>query len=308
MNHDRGLSRSVVNVARTGVALGELAWISVTRPYRAFWWDKRVNFGDLLTEAVLRWLGARRVVNVRHLPFDCGPALVGAGSVLGMLRYPSGVVWGSGFLWETPQPNQEPPQEPLEVLAYRGPRTRDLAKMLGWKTTDVFGDPGILLSRMFEPERKRWEVGFVPNFSHAHSYRGTESATGVKVIDLERPDVRAVTAELSSCRAIVSTSLHGIVAAQAFGIPWVWCKTEPELSGAEFKFHDFMEGMRISARPVAVSPGEIDEAGLLALAKDARLPDGEDVREKQRQLLCALRESSTLRPPRLLDERIRSIG
>jgi hypothetical protein len=211
-------------------------------------------------------------------------------------------------LWETLQPNHETLHEPLEVLAYRGPLTRDLAKLLGWNTTDTFGDPGILLSKVFEPEPKRWEVGFVPNFAHAHIYRGTESATGIKVIDLERPDVRAVTAELSSCRAIVSTSLHGIVAAQAFGIPWVWCKTKPELVGADFKFHDFMEGMRISARPAVVSPEEIDEAGLISLAKDAKLPDGEDIREMQRKLLCALRDSRILRPPRLMDERIRGFS
>lgn len=308
MNGGRKLPRPLGDLASTGLAVGKGMWISVTRPYRAFWWDSKVNFGDLITPTILRWLGARRVANVRNVPFDCGPALVGAGSILGLLQYPSGVVWGSGFLWETPHPNQMHPLEPLEVLAYRGPHTRELAKMRGWKTVDVFGDPGLLLSRIFEPQQKRWEVGFVPNWRHARIYRGADRTSGVKVIDPERRDVRAVAAEVSSCRTIVSTSLHGIVTAHSYGIPWVWCKTEPTLSGDEFKFRDFMDGMQMSARPFVMSPEEIGGVSLLALSKDARLPDGEDVREKQRELLRVLQEDSMVRKPRLLGERMRSVS
>ncbi len=274
-----------------------------SKVFHAYWWDGRKNFGDLVTEAALDWLGVRHVVNVRRSSRDHGPALVGAGSILQDLRYPSGVVWGSGFITDDFLGSSTGPSEPLEVLAFRGPHSREIAKVLGWETPVAFCDPGLLVSMMYKPQPKQYEVGFVPHYWHLPSVDEGEGLDNVKVIDVSR-GVSAVVAELSACKVVISTSLHGVVTAHAFGIPWVWAKMEPALVGDDFKFHDFMEGMRVSADSVHISPEDIAKGGLLELAKDARLPDGEHVPTKQKELLTLLQACKSVSKLPLMEERL----
>ena len=271
--------------------------------FQAYWWDGKKNFGDLTTEAVLDWLGAKNVVNVRRASRSRGPALVGAGSILQDLRYPSGVVWGSGFITDGLLGTSTAPLEPLEVLAYRGPHSRDIAKGLGWGTPSVFCDPGLLMSMMYSPRPKHYEVGFVPHYWHAQSVELGDGLDQVKVIDVCQ-SFAAVAAELSACKVVISTSLHGIVAAHSFGIPWVWAKMEPALVGDDFKFQDFMEGMQISAGSIHISREDIARGDLLRLAKDARLPEGEHVPSKQKELLSVLHACNTIAELPLMEGRL----
>ena len=44
------------------------------------------------------------------------------------------------------------------------------------------------------------------------------------------------------CEAIVSSSLHGLVIAESFGIRSTWMKLSENLAGGEFKFHDYFLG------------------------------------------------------------------
>jgi len=237
--------------------------------------------------AVLNWLGARYVINVRRSSTNHGPALVGAGSILQDLNYPWGVVWGSGFITDDLVGLGSAPVEPLCVLALRGPYSWDIARMLGWEAPELFCDPGLLISMMYPVRPKRYEVGFVPHYWHAAAVCNHRFSDDVKLIDVSQT-VQTVAEELSACRTVISTSLHGIVAAHAFGIPWVWAKMEPSLIGDGFKFHDFMDGMGIKAEPTHISPEDIGKERLLRLAKNARLPEGASVLRKQRELLQAL--------------------
>lgn len=45
--------------------------------------------------------------------------------------------------------------------------------------------------------------------------------------------------QIARCRAVLSTSLHGLVVADSFGIPVVWFELEPALWGKDFKFLDY---------------------------------------------------------------------
>jgi hypothetical protein len=44
---------------------------------------------------------------------------------------------------------------------------------------------------------------------------------------------------LTSCRRIISSSLHGIIFAHAFDIPAAWVKISPRVIGDGFKFFDY---------------------------------------------------------------------
>jgi len=44
------------------------------------------------------------------------------------------------------------------------------------------------------------------------------------------------------CRKIVSSSLHGIIIAETFGIPTAWLRCSDKIVGGEFKYHDYYLG------------------------------------------------------------------
>jgi pyruvyltransferase len=45
--------------------------------------------------------------------------------------------------------------------------------------------------------------------------------------------------ELASCDYILSSSLHGLILSDAYGIPNKWISISNNLSGREFKFKDY---------------------------------------------------------------------
>lgn len=205
-------------VIRRGVVVG------------AYWWDVYANFGDDLTSWLLPHYGVvpihRRVSEAR---------LVGVGSIVGALQpgY-SGAIWGSGLSGDRafPLPN-------ARVLAVRGHLTRE---RIGEHEGVALGDPGLLVSRRIRRPPVRWDVGLVPHAVHrSHAAFASLAQTEglrVRVVDVHRTASRTVR-EIAACNVIVTTSLHGLVTADAFGIPALWTSLEPPVYGGGFKFLDY---------------------------------------------------------------------
>lgn len=190
----------------------------------AYWWNGRPNFGDLLTPLLLDHFADLRV--------DWAPAktadLVCVGSVLEHLPHDwAGIVAGSGRLWEkvgTPLPN-------ATVLGVRGPLTAR-----GMQGDPVLGDPGLLADELVTVD-KQWNLGLVPHWSdHELEYR---FAQWKPVIIRPDEDPLEVVRLIGSCRKIVSSSLHGVIVADAFGIPRrIEMTPRFEKEGGDFKFRD----------------------------------------------------------------------
>ena len=60
----------------------------------------------------------------------------------------------------------------------------------------------------------------------------------MEVIDMGSSDVEAVIRQVLACDRIAATSLHGLVLADAYGIPSAWIASESP-NGLEFKFYDY---------------------------------------------------------------------
>ncbi|MGN6219644.1 MAG: polysaccharide pyruvyl transferase family protein [Microbacterium sp.] len=202
----------------------------------AYWWDGHPNFGDDLTPWLLPAYG---VVPVHRMPQQA--VLAGVGSVLEFLPPDfDGVIWGSGLMNDAARPLPK-----ARVLAVRGPLT---GERIGAPGDAAFGDPGLLVSRRMRRPVPRWDVGFVPH-GHHRSHVGlaalAEATAGSRVVNVHQSARRTVR-EIAACRLIVTTSLHGLVTADAFGIPAVWTTLDPPLGGGDFKFRDY---------EAAVTPG-----------------------------------------------------
>jgi pyruvyltransferase len=199
------------------------------------------NWGDKLNPAFVEALSGRAAMHSadknasRHGPvyFVIGSGLSSAG--------PDAWVWGSGFI----QSQQELHCPVERVLAVRGPLTRQRVVAAGGPASLPLGDPALLLPLMYDPPRApQFDIGVIQHFRE----RGQEPlprlpmAKSVRVIDITGGLQEVVDAVLS-CKHIVSSSLHGLIVAHAYGLPATWLKISDRPLGDDFKFRDYWAAM-----------------------------------------------------------------
>ncbi len=71
-----------------------------------------------------------------------------------------------------------------------------------------------------------------------------DDSVRVKVIDING-GLEQVVDEIVSCKRIVSSSLHGIIASHAYGVPAARIKFSDRLVGDGFKFRDYWESVGV---------------------------------------------------------------
>lgn len=101
------------------------------------------------------------------------------------------------------------------------------------------------------------------------AWRGLEPGSDTKIIDLGSKDVPGIIESLLSCRRIASSSLHGLILADAYGIPSAWLMAEADKGGSrpkggEFKYYDYFASIRKFREPqeLGVSSGKPRPEGL----------------------------------------------
>jgi len=199
---------------------------------KTYYWEKRSNFGDALTSLLLiRFI---RQSSEWASPEDA--ELVMVGSVLE--QFPkdwSGVIAGAGKLHEKTSvsfPN-------AKILALRGPLT---AK--GVKGNFVLADPGLIADELVPLEDKQYNLGIVPHWTDKTlEFDKRFLQFNPKIIRVNN-DPLEVIKEIGRCKKIVSSSLHGIILADAFGIPRrieipPRALTHPHQEGGLFKWNDY---------------------------------------------------------------------
>jgi hypothetical protein len=254
----------------------------MTRPIRLYWSSGlkrgRKNFGDWLGPALVRQLSGREVVHSSPAWAD----LITVGSVLQKLGnqwWRRRVhVWGSGFL-----------QAPVQRLGrhhFHAVRGRLTAANLAAAPPDLaYGDPGLLAPLLLPGHAdtpRTYRVGLVPHYKDQEDAAVSDLAARLSscaVIDvLDEP--LNVLRQIAGCRTIVSSSLHGLVVADAFGLPSMWLKCGDRVRGEDFKFRDYYSALEIDA-PAFRTPASIGDPDIDALAERAPL---NGVGELQRRL------------------------
>ena len=211
-------------------------------PPHAFWCrvPSRPNFGDALTP----WLVQRLCGHApRFAPHDDpAPRYFVTGSVAG-LAGPGAIVWGTGLMWR-----DEPLSPAATWLAVRGPLTRARALACGAACPPVWGDPALLLPRLLAPASgPRCGIGFVPHFSdRLRLGDGWAAARALTLIDIQG-DVESVVRAITSCEWVLSSSLHGLVVAHAYGIPAVHVRFRDLPTGDGVKFEDHFAALDVDA-------------------------------------------------------------
>lgn len=206
-----------------------------------FWHVGTPNFGDDINPSIYGLLSGR---TVRLQTARNRPHFLGMGSILQKATSDS-VVLGSGFLRrpEAPFPAS------ARFVAVRGRLSRDHIRADG---PVHLGDPMVLLDRVFKPSGlKTHAIGVVPHVSEVSALRRL-SPEGVKVIDPADSPWKVIEA-IASCERIMSQSLHGLIVADALGIPNLWLAPSVSMAGGEFKFLDYFSTLDSAKQPHAAT-------------------------------------------------------
>lgn len=148
-------------------------------------------------------------------------------------------IFGSGIRTNPPIENGHYYQN-LNVSAIRGPLSREFLMSKNINVPEIYGDPGLLLSKFYQPkinESLKDKIGIVP---HKSNYAKYVNKIDKNIYHLINPTDKweTVINELCSCKSIISSSLHGLVCADAYNIPNLWLD-EYKLSEGDFKFKDY---------------------------------------------------------------------
>lgn len=256
-------------------------------PIRLFWAGGRsgdVNLGDALSPVIVSALSGREVIYAKPAHAD----LVAIGSVFERVwrkrwrrllsgRFAPLAVWGAGTLAE----GAFPCDRRFAVSAVRGPATRDA---LGLSAGTPLGDPGLLAPEVLGVTRgeARAALGLIPHFTdqdHPAVARFAQEP-GRRVIDVREPDLRATLRAVAECEGVISTSLHGLIVADAMGVPNAWARLGDGVEGRGWKFQDYFASVgRETIPPLSahdLSNRSRVETALVAAGRDqvaARIAD-----------------------------------
>lgn len=241
---------------------------------------KLFNFGKGNYRLFLKYILQHKFGNIKTILFFFEKNLLGVGSIISCGNKHS-VVWGSGFLKSTNIFYGG------KILAVRGKYTNARLQKLGFKGCNVFGDPALLPPLLVKPSNKKNEIAIVPHWSETDFFL-KEYGDKYKIIDLRTRDVAPVISAITSCKYVLSTSLHGIIVSHAYGIPALWIKLRT-LENDDIKFHDYFSSVGINIYEGFRNISEILESeyawrNLFAENKEKALPNI-DITSIQKDLL-----------------------
>ena len=258
-----------------------------------YWWqmkrkDRRENYGDLLSKFLAEKISGKSVYTVKHpserLFKHVFKHYLSIGSIITSANKNS-VVWGSGIIKANENVRK------ATFLAVRGPKTRERLLHLGYNVPEVYGDPAILLPKflMLKVDKKH-DLGIIPHYvDYPLVKEAFKNNPNVKVIDFLTHSIEKTTEEILECRQIISSSLHGLIVSQSYGIPALWVKFSAKLSGDNIKFYDYFESVGVNCQEeYALNAEALSEEKLVSLLKSTPnnlLPQSQMLALRQEQLL-----------------------
>lgn len=206
-----------------------------------FWACKEIwNFGDYIGPTIYKYITGRDA--------EWGelskPHYMVAGSILREANSNS-IVMGAGYNGAS----QRFQEKPKEVGFVRGYNTRDqlLGQGIG---SEVFGDPGLCLPRLYKKQAVIfYSFGVLP---HYIDYNSVEVDDNILKINPTQ-HVLNVVDNITSCNFIISSSLHGLIVAHAYGVPAVWVEFSDRVVGNGYKFRDYYTLSMVRNKPKAIN-------------------------------------------------------
>ena len=206
------------------------------------------NFGDGINPLIFNHFMKSQPV-YKHLweapPKPTAPFILGIGSLLSLrmdVDASQQIVCGSGFIEK-----DKVPQKPLRIISVRGPLTRQKFLDAHIPCPERYGDMALLIRYIIRPPAnalvtKRFKYGIIPHYvDKDHPYikqmRARPECTIIDINQAKTPE--KFVKELHECNYILSSTLHGIIICDSYGIPAHHIALTDKVVGGTWKFRDY---------------------------------------------------------------------
>lgn len=207
------------------------------------------NLGDYLAPVICDRLRARFDLP-RMVKGGKQRRLLAVGSVLGF-SCRNAVVWGSGVLSRYYLYGRRIQTAQLDVRCVRGPLTREYLLELGKSCPEVYGDPAILMPLIYTPKKPeaRHRAALVRHFKEMPFAQLPRDVVDVNILTR---DYEAFLDTIAACDRVISSSLHGIILAESYGIPAILLDRTGKMNLFKYRDYYFSTGrtQTVTARTV----------------------------------------------------------
>jgi len=210
------------------------------------WFTEHYNWGDAVNPYLVKAISndqVQLIENPNQKRYLC------IGSIL-HLADNNCTVWGSGFINEESHIKSSP-----KILAVRGPLTRQKLLKDGIECPEIYGDPVLLFPHYYYPTiEKKYEFGIILHYSEkGHPWvENFRNMPFVNIIDIQSSP-EELPKQILSCNIIFSSSLHGLILADAYKVAGFWIKFGDWLG--DFKFKDYLLSVNRKPEPILIKPG-----------------------------------------------------
>jgi polysaccharide pyruvyl transferase WcaK-like protein len=194
------------------------------------------NLGDSLSAVMVAGLSG---LPIEHVNFDADIGkLVGVGSIAHSIQKGKAVLWGPGVSIRSGILAENVRKTKYDVRATRGHISASHLRDFGIDVPKIYGDPVWFLPSIFYEEvEKKYELGVIPHIQDIQGFGPNAPPKSdslryfiepkfedkVTLINTwHEPTWDGIVAKLRqilSCKRILSQSFHGVVIAEAYGIP-----------------------------------------------------------------------------------------
>lgn len=165
------------------------------------------------------------------------------GTLLDAVNYSreSTIVWGTGVSGQ-----DRLFTNPKEICSVRGKKSIDFLQQKNMPYPALVGDPALILPLFYQPKNKekKYKLGIIPHIIDLEhpviKQIQSENSNEVLIINLSKFDKWTdIIDQICSCESIASSSLHGLITSDTYGVPNCWIELSGKISGGHFKFYDY---------------------------------------------------------------------
>lgn len=217
---------------------------------KLYYFTGRPNFGDLLNEYICKNLFDCIITKADTV--TCDACFIGSiltpfftldtpNSALPELK-----IWGSGFMHGINVKKRI--IRKAKICAVRGKLSKkqlELHKVNVLKNL-VLGDPGLLCSKVFTDKvEKEYDWGIIPHYVDRDSpnLQKLKLPNSIILDICESPEI--FIPKLLRCKKIISSAMHGLIAADSFCIPNIRMVLSDNIGGGDFKYNDYYSALGI---------------------------------------------------------------
>lgn len=260
-----------------------------------YYFQAEPNFGDLLNISVFKMFGLNiQAENIKN------SQIIAIGSLLQTLfrknlsfikklqlkfQKPM-IVYGSGFIEDIP--SNFYPLRKLKIVAVRG--YNSLEKLKSFKNKNikianevVIGDPGLLSKYFVDVSNieKKYDLGIIPHYVDKDNVLLNKiQVSNSRIIDIQQePEI--FLKQIAECRNIISSAMHGLIAADSLSIPNVRMVISDKITGGDYKYNDYYSVFGLKEHKIIdLSKQTFREEDVLNIKKDYK------IKQEQVEQIC----------------------